>query len=551
MRIGLDLDNTVICYDAAFHRAAAEMGLLDASVDATKGAVKAWVKESHGNDVWTELQGEVYGPRLQSAVPYPGALEFARQCRAAGHDLCIVSHKTQFPAIGPQVDLRAAALDWLAAQGWISAGAVKRSDVWFHDSRAEKVASIERRACDIFIDDLPEVFREPGFPAGVTRILFDPEKVFPDSGNYLRAASWTEITQTVFFSETHLGAGTTHLLGDVAGELLQKAGLPGARVIQPLPGGRNNKVYRVATATSDVLFKSYFHTTQDPRDRLAREFDFLNHLARTGSKFSAHPLASLPTEHVALMEFIDGVRPKLEEVDASHIDQAIAFFFEANRGLDHPETRDIASASEACFSIAEHLACTEKRISRLDQMGNEDDLDVEAAEFVAKQLLPAWRDVRAAIEAAWPTDEARRAELPPAERCLSPSDFGFHNSLRQADGRLRFLDFEYAGWDDPAKLIADFANQPDMLLDRSLSDRFRRAVIAAHVNPETLARRVAALEPLYQVKWACICLNDFLEFGRARLQFTEGVGADRQARRRLQLARARQMLARVGTTAPT
>ena len=46
------------------------------------------------------------------------------------------------------------------------------------------------------------------------------------------------------------------------------------------------------------------------------------------------------------------------------------------------------------------------------------------------------------------------------ESVLSPSDFGFHNALLGPDGKLCFIDFEYAGWDDPAKLICDFFCQP-------------------------------------------------------------------------------------------
>ena len=44
------------------------------------------------------------------------------------------------------------------------------------------------------------------------------------------------------------------------------------------------------------------------------------------------------------------------------------------------------------------------------------------------------------------------------ERMFSPSDLGFHNILagNQNKGELFFLDFEYSGWDDPAKLLADF-----------------------------------------------------------------------------------------------
>ncbi len=250
------------------------------------------------------------------------------------------------------------------------------------------------------------------------------------------------------------------------------------------------------------------------------------------------------------MEFVHGVCPHLAEIDENCIDQALAFFLDANRGANQPHALAMEPASEACFTITQHLDCTEGRVVRLGQMVSEDDVDAEAHEFVRSKLRPLWRDVRSSIEAAWPTQEARQASLPQTERCLSPSDFGFHNSLRQENGRLRFLDFEYAGWDDPAKLIVDFVNQPDMLLERKLSDRFRSAVVAAHANPRALERRVEALEPLYQIKWACICLNHFLEFGRTRLEFTHGSAPDSIGIRKLQLARARQMLARAAVTAP-
>jgi len=50
--------------------------------------------------------------------------------------------------------------------------------------------------------------------------------------------------------------------------------------------------------------------------------------------------------------------------------------------------------------------------------------------------------------------------LPADETCLSPSDFGFHNALVDPSGALSFLDFEYAGRDDPAKPVSDFFCQP-------------------------------------------------------------------------------------------
>jgi len=328
--------------------------------------------------------------------------------------------------------------------------------------------------------------------------------------------------------------------------LLNNAGLPPADRITAMAGGRNNKVFRVDTSAGPFLFKAYFHHPEDPRDRLAQEFAFLEHLASRKSRFAAAPIASDPARHIGLMEFLHGERPSLGEVDAHHIREAVAFFFDANRDLQESDRFGISLASEACFSVAEHVTGTRKRIARLEQMLESDDVDREAIAFVRHELLTFWETLDAAIlDAAGAEVDERILE---AECCLSPSDFGFHNSLRQPDGTLKFLDFEYAGWDDPAKLIIDFANQPDMILPQHLELIFREAVIAAATDPGRLRRRVELLEPVYQTKWACICLNDFLAFGRTRHRFTEGERSDHRARRIFQLSRARTMLARAQRT---
>ena len=202
MRIGLDLDNTIICYDALFHRVARESGLIPASVAASKGAVKAWIVAHHGNDVWTELQAEVYGPRLQDACAYPGALEFVLRCRGLGHAFVILSHKTQFPARGVRCDLRLVATRWLEAKKWFGPGAIAPEDVEFHSTRSDKVRAIAARRCDVFVDDLPEVFAEAGFPPTTKRILFDPDGLHIDSSGPSRAESWEAVARHILAGET-------------------------------------------------------------------------------------------------------------------------------------------------------------------------------------------------------------------------------------------------------------------------------------------------------------------------------------------------------------
>lgn len=140
--------------------------------------------------------------------------------------------------------------------------------------------------------------------------------------------------------------------------------------------------------------------------------------------------------------------------------QALAFLSQLNAARQSPAAAGIPIASEACFSVAEHLATVDRRVARLQNIEPISAVDQEAIAFVNQELRPAWQQIRTSIES-----QAARAittDLPRSNWCLSPSDFGFHNAMLAPDGQLRFFDFEYAGWDDPAKLASDFFCQPQL-----------------------------------------------------------------------------------------
>ena len=331
---------------------------------------------------------------------------------------------------------------------------------------------------------------------------------------------------------------------DVARALLARIGLTEEFAIAPLPGGRNNRVWRLRAKGTDFLLKRYYWSENDRSDRMGHEWDFLRYLRGIGTAAAPEPLAADRESRFALLEFIHGATPALTEITEAEVLAAADFFAAMNAARFSDTGRALPAASEACFSLQEHIETTARRVARLDQIRADDELSRAARAFVSDQLLPAWDRVRSRIiEMARGTGGLERM-LAPEERCVSPSDFGFHNTLRTADGALRFVDFEYSGWDDPAKSIADFANQPDMLLDANLGGIFRARAIALFPDSGALAARLAMLTPLYQVKWACICLNEFLPAGSARRAFT-GLKTDEGLTRLAgHLERARAMVLR-------
>jgi len=199
MLVGVDFDNTIVCYDDLFHRVAIEQGLIPPEVPATKGHVRDYLRQCDREDAWTELQGYVYGARLCEARAFPGALEFFARCKQQGITVCIISHKTRHPFQGPVYDLHQAAYEWLENQGFYDPSGIGllRHQVFLELTKQEKLDRIARLRCSYFIDDLPEFLAEPGFPARVERILFDPNADHLTGNGFLRAASWAEIEKLI------------------------------------------------------------------------------------------------------------------------------------------------------------------------------------------------------------------------------------------------------------------------------------------------------------------------------------------------------------------
>jgi hypothetical protein len=327
-----------------------------------------------------------------------------------------------------------------------------------------------------------------------------------------------------------------------AAGLLPTAGLGGSFSLHPLPGGGNNRVFRVDAGGGRALLKAYFQHPEDRRNRLGAEYAFCRFAWDNGLRSLPRPLAADPHNQLGLYEFIDGQKPFPEEIDEGAVRQAMAFFAEVNRHRHLPAAGELPTASEAYFTLAGHLQCLERRLAVLRELEPSSPVDREAAGFVRDELAPAWQEVRAWVERQAPAfGLGLGGEIPRADRCLSPSDFGFHNALWTEGNRLRFLDFEYAGWDDPAKMVCDFFCQVAMPLPEVFFGPVVEAVAGGLAEPGPFRGRVGLLMPVYRLKWCCIVLNEFVRVGGSRRQFAHQ-GGDCEAVKARQLEKARRVL---------
>lgn len=537
MRLGIDFDNTIVCYDGIFHALAVEKGLIPAETDTAKDSVRNYLRLINREDDWTELQGAVYGVGMHLAQPYPGVLNFFRQCVAKEIPIFIVSHKTRYPFRGPPHDLHQAAREWLVRQGFFDEIGLAPENVFFELTKKEKIARIDYLKCTHFIDDLPEIFEDKLFPLSVERLLFDPYRQHETNDNHARVAGWEQISAKLLCEQTP--PRTQEM---AARALLAALGGDPQTEWLPMKCGGNNRVYSVEGDTGGILIKLYFHSMLDQRDRVGREFRFLEIADKAGVSRLPQPLACDYDAKVALYSMLGGRQPRADEIDEAAVMQAIELVEELNSSAVRSAAQTFVPASEACFSLSAHLRAVGGRLQRLQTVCDETDLHQKVKTLYQARLLPLWEGLR-----AWVLGQATRlgidpdTELSDVDRCLSPSDFGYHNALIDDEKKLSFIDFEYAGWDDPAKLIGDFFSQVAVPVPERYFDLFADRLAALTSNPAHHKARFEILLWVYRAKWIAIMLNDFLPAGAQRRKFAQQDG-DGQARLANQLKMAQQAL---------
>ncbi|MBK1840776.1 aminoglycoside phosphotransferase family protein [Azospirillum sp. YIM B02556] len=306
--------------------------------------------------------------------------------------------------------------------------------------------------------------------------------------------------------------------------------------------GGNSRLYRVETETGPCALKLYPPRGIGGPDRLGHERAALSFLHTHGAAVP-RLLGSDPDADAALLEWIDGVRPTANVLGPPLT--AMIAFLERLHGLRHASgAAELPQAVEACPSAAELLRQIEVRRPRLAQVA-EAPGNGGLARLLGEALTPAFARLRTRLDTLY--DRAGLAPdrtVPLHGLTLSPSDFGLHNALCRPDGTIVFLDFEYFGWDDPVKLVADTLWHPGMQLSGDGRGRFLTAAEAIYGTDPAFPVRLAAQVGFFGLRWCLIVLSDFLPERWAH-RVHAGAGGSWEDAKRIQMAKAEALLDRV------
>ena len=195
MRIGLDFDNTIVCYDKAISLLAEELFVLPNEIARTKLGLRDYLRAEGRESDWTAFQGQLYGPGMRYAEPFEEAVSTMKKLMADGHELIIVSHRSRWPYAGRRYDLHEAAKVWIESHLQTS-GLFKdiAHAAYFLETKEQKLNKISDLGCEVFLDDLPEILSSPKFPDSTLGLLFRPDSQDDLERNDSTVSSWKDFS---------------------------------------------------------------------------------------------------------------------------------------------------------------------------------------------------------------------------------------------------------------------------------------------------------------------------------------------------------------------
>ena len=513
MIIGIDLDNTLIDYRNAFWQTALETGILiENNREAVskvgtpvpnKNEIKSYLLSCENGDYqWESLQGQVYGKYIHLAQIFPGAANFLLHCHRRSKKVYILSHKTEYGHHDKSnTPLREAALSFLEQNSLLSGDfGITSKDVFFFDTRKEKINKIVELNCSYFIDDLRVVFEEPGFPENTKKILFDihseqlREKIFN---------SWEKINDILFGDIEE---------ADIA-SYVESGVNKRVKTVHMISGRGNSRIYKIKmNSGQEYAGKLYPDPTFDDRNRLEKETKACRFLHSNKIKSVPELIWFEKKLNFGLFEWING--KEINNITDDHINHAAEFVKSLEKLSKHTSRDDFKLASAACLSgqmIEEQIRNRYKTILKFT------DLYFDLRSFLVNDFSHAFEKILCKSKKIWPG--AFDTYLSDNYQLLSPSDFGFHNALLTKDG-LKFLDFEYFGWDDPIKLICDFLLHPGMVLTNKHKTLWLNMMEEVFIEDSNFHLRLSASYCLYGLCWVLIMLNIFIKDSQEKRSIT-------------------------------
>ncbi len=275
--------------------------------------------------------------------------------------------------------------------------------------------------------------------------------------------------------------------------------------ITKLKGGINSNVYKINSESEKYIIKFFPENKKDKRNRFVNETNFIKFLNKNGIEETIPKIIFEDIEKkFVVYNYIDGTKIKL--IDNNLISNVLVFFRKLYELKSSKNFEGIQNASEACFSIKEHIEIVMLKLKNFENLDESCSYSKEVSIWVKDILKLRMKKITKYINKI---SYLKNYKIKAEEKILSTSDVGIHNMIKN-DGRFFFYDFEYAGWDDVAKYISDWLLRPNQEMSVNNQKIFTDG-IANIINSSEFRLRMDIMLNIYSVKWCLIILNKTLD----------------------------------------
>ncbi|VAX14601.1 hypothetical protein MNBD_GAMMA24-951 [hydrothermal vent metagenome] len=505
MRIGVDLDNTLIYYDRLFKKLAVSSGLVTQNWTGDKAKIRKHIRElSNGEHRWQQLQGCVYGEAIEDADAFSGAIRFLWRAKHKGHKVFIVSHKTKFAHHDSSVNLREQALKWLANNKIYGASTCNLvDDVFFLPTKEKKIEKFNDLKLDVIIDDLVEIIEHPFLDKHINAILFSSNDI--EKNNLNRFSSWSGIDN--------------YLLGDYEKSdcelFIKDSGIGTVNSCCSYNKGGNSSVWKVEVNNKYVFSLKYYNNDLMHADRRKTEIKSIKFMRQFG--LDNIPDFVMTDKYLETSLFSHINADPVQTLTKDRVDVVVNFL---KKLKCMGRNQEFSLASAACLSGVDIVDQIDLRISQIQTACI---LNAELDTFIQQSFLPLFERLKVWSKKHWPGNDDFNNVIDIERQTLTPSDMGVHNMLEDCDGNIFFIDFEYFGFDDPVKTTSDFLFQPQNKIDVELGKYWVASMNKIFSGGDNaFMERLMASWPLYGLCWCLIMLNKYHEINRQQRMQSKG-----------------------------
>ncbi len=453
MRIGIDLDNTIINYSNVFSKICKKYNLKIYKQN-PKVRLKTYIRKYISKKKWTEIQGEVYGKEILNANIFQNFKSFLKFAKKNNIEITIISHKSKYPIIGKKINLHSKALQFLKKK--IAYKFLKNKNIFFESSIKNKIKKIIDCECDYFIDDLLKVFKNKEFPKTTEKLLFKDKYLNTNNFN-----NWSEII--TFFKN----------------EIKNKNKLL----------GKNNESFLI---NKKIFVKNF--TGNNLKKKFLRETIFLDFLEKNRIRLTPKLFYKSNKRNFIKTLYIKDIDRSYYSKNKSKLILESFNFIKKINSKKYSK-KNFYLAKDFCQTELDYKKEILFRIKMLKKL-------------VIYKKNKQLRNLIKKINLMFKTLVSKgffkkKYYVNKNNLILSPCDFHIGNMI--FNKKIYFIDFEYSGLDDPAKIFSIFFLQPELNLDKKYFIKNFNKI--NFIKNNFLRKNVEYLMPLNYLRWSLILLN--------------------------------------------